>query len=353
MGFNSTRLTMRPRARVIHRVTPYPHEDLTGFLMRVAVRNHMLGPSELLSVVTGTPNRQIQLKDLPILAELCRSTAQEVYQLSGYEWRINGEDRNWRVNGEWITKSVFISLRQAKVCPACLQERNIVRGEWSLSFYTVCAHHETHLLERCPACRRKLQWNRRYPDRCICRFNLAQSPLERSDGYAEALSKLLAYSTSGDPELLDGFPLDSKAFERLAGLSLDGICKTVWFLGHCLPELGNYGSGHGRKKPGGIEVEVMAEHAFKILNNWPDSIGNWLDELISSQLPIRFSATAFERLLAPMQHYFLADESAPELKFLTAAFEQHLRRIWFMLGQRQQRCRFERQLELDFGTYGS
>lgn len=341
---------MRLQTRVIHRVIPYQYEDLSGFLMRVAARNHMLGPSELLSILTGTANRSVHLKDLSRLAELCRNTVEEVYQLSGYERRLNGEERSWHVNGEWLTKSAFVSLRQAKVCPDCLQEMNYVRGEWSLSFYTVCARHGSNLLTECPACRRRLQWNRRHPNRCICGFNLAQSTLDHPERYRNALSRLLAYQTFGDPKLLDGLPLDPRAVERLAGLGMDGICKTVWFLGHCLSEIGNYSIGHGRKKPCSIEVELMAERAFQMLKNWPDSLGKWLDDLLSSQFEGKFSATSVQYLLAPLQHYLQADASPAELRFLSAALEQHLKRVWVMMGSHHHRCRFERQLELGFDT---
>lgn len=339
---------MQAFPKVIHRVRPYQHEDLTGFLMRVAARNHLLGPSELLAFVTGTANQAIHLHDLPKLAELCRNTVEEVHQLSGFEWRISGEDRTWRIAGEWITKSVFISLRRARICPGCLKEQSYIRGHWSLSLYSACAKHESRLLEKCPNCQRRPLWNRRHLIRCGCGFDLSRAPLERAGRYEIALAKLLAYRSLQEPHMLEDIPLNPRALERLAGLSLDGICKTVWFLGHCLADIGNYGSGHGRKKPGHDDIDLMTERAFEMLQDWPDSIGSWLSGLVSEKLDAQFSATAYDHLLAPVQHYFQDSVTDPELKFLAAAFEQHVRRVWIMMGRRHYKCEHERQLELDF-----
>lgn len=346
MALNSIHLLEQSLHKVIHRVPPYLHEDLTGYLMRVAARNHLPGPAALLSAITGTQYRQIHLRDLPTVASLCRNTIEQVSQLSGYEWRISGEERRWQVNGEWLTKSVFVSLRNAKVCPVCIQEASYVRGEWSLSFYKVCADHSTRLLDHCPACTRRLEWNRRYPHRCKCGFNLGNASPEHPRAYEAALSCLIAYRIHGNPSLLEGLPLDVKSIERLAGLSLDGVCKTIWLLGHCLTELGSYGSGHGRKKP--MDVDSMTARAFSLLSNWPHSLGLWLEDHIPTYLPVNFSATAFENLLAPVRSYFIDDFSYEETKFLNVVFEQHLKKIWLTMGRPHFHCQIGRQQEFDF-----
>jgi hypothetical protein len=338
--------------KVIHRVEPRFHEDLTGYLMRVATRNHMKGPADLLAVITGSESRSVHLKDLPLIGALCRISDEEVCQLSGYEWRIDGLERRWHIHDEWLTKAVFVSLRQAKVCPACIQAANYVRGEWSLSFYNVCALHQIRLTYKCPACSKAILWSRRYPHRCSCGFHLGDSPATKPLPYESALSCLLLYRILGEPSLLKGLPIADKTTERLAGLSLDGICKIFWFLGHNVAELGSYGSGHGRKRPGGFQIELMAEHAFSLLSDWPKFMGNWLEQFVASRLPAKFSATAFDHLLAPLHNYFTVDSVDPEMTFLVAALEQHLKRIWLLFGQRHYNSRFEYQMELMFETDG-
>lgn len=341
---------MRSALKVIHRVEPLFHEDLTSYLMRVAARNHMKGPADLLAVITGSESRPVHLKDLPAVGALCRISVEEARELSGYEWRIDGLDRRWHIHDEWLTKAVFVSLRQAKVCPVCIQEAPYIRGEWSLSFYNACALHQIRLTQKCPACLKAILWNRRYPHRCTCGFHLGSCPATKPSPYESALSCLLLYRILGQPSLLQGLPIADKTTERLAGLSLDGICKIFWFLGHSVAELGSYGSGHGRKRPDGVQIELMAARALSLLNDWPSFMGDWLEKLIASRLPAKFSGTAFDHLLAPLQNYFTVDSADPEMRFLVAALEQHLKRIWLLFGQRHHKSRFEHQMELMFET---
>lgn len=334
--------------KVLHRVPPCKHEDVTGFLMRVAARNHLPGPAKLQTLLTGTPNRPITVNDLGGLAEMCRCTRDEINLLSGYEWRISGEDRAWRVGGQWVTKPVFISLRRPKVCPACLCTENYLRGEWSLGFLFACAIHETRLLEECPGCHRRLPWMRRNPRMCACGYDLAQASPMKASEYEVALARLLAYQISGDAGYLAGIPLDCVIAERLAGLSVDGTCKTVWFLGHCLSEISQCSSGHGRKKPSADSIGPMVERAFCMLQDWPDAIGNWLRRTVQSGLSPGFSAAEYEFLLAPALNYFRSSVDTAELNFLATAFEQHVRQLWLIMGRHHPKCEFERQLELKF-----
>lgn len=53
-----------PKSRLIHRVDPYPDELLIGFLMRVALRNHLVGPLELLQHLSGGKQMNLRFKDI-------------------------------------------------------------------------------------------------------------------------------------------------------------------------------------------------------------------------------------------------------------------------------------------------
>lgn len=334
--------------KVLHRVLPFKHEDVTGFLMRVSARNHLLGPSQLQTLLTGTPHRQISVRDLPKLAQICRNTQEEISQLSGYEWRISGDERAWRVGEQWVTKPVFISLRRTRVCPCCLREENYLRGDWALGFLSACAVHDTRLLEKCPSCHRSPAWNRRNPRLCNCGYDLSRACSDQASPHDIALARVFAYHIRRDAEFLQGIPFENHIIERLAGLSIDGTCKTIWFLGHCLADIGNCYAGHGRKKPSTGDVGAMVERAFCILQNWPSAIGDWLSDSIRHKLPGGFSAAEYQFLLAPAMNYFHSSVNTAELNFLSSVFEQHIRKVWLMMGRRHPKCEYERQFELRF-----
>lgn len=331
--------------RILHRLTPFHDELLTGFLMRVSFRNHMLGPEELMGQVLNGGARNISYSELPKLAYLCLNTIDEVKLLSGYEQWNQGEAR-WWIASEWVTKSAFVMNRHSKVCPACLSEHPYLRGIWNLSFYTVCARHETRLVDTCPNCQKPLKWNRRRPDYCGCKQNLAKvdTPVENSQSLN--LAKLIAYRAESDPTYLRQIRADEKVIERLAGLSIDGLCKTVWFLGYCLDDTQSHGAGHGRRKPRPEALEMMIVRTFNFLRDWPDSLGQALKTQWLGRLGPEFLLQDSQRVLAPVEHYFKSSLTQPELAFLVRPYEQYLQHIWRFSGKHHPRSDFARQLLL-------
>lgn len=331
--------------RLIHRVPPHVHEDGIGFLMRVAARNHLKGATELLSRIKGNTRLRLEARDIELIADYCRSTIPEIAQLSGIESRGLGGEQEWQVAGEQITKSAFVSLRRAKICPVCLEESPFVRGYWCLSFYDACAIHGVQMIDRCPGCARRLKWDRRHVEKCSCGFDLRQAPTTPASPTLILLSRLIAHRAADNVPLAPAI-IPIRELERLASLSLDGLCKTVWFLGHCLRDLGRYGSGHGRLQPTCDEAAVIADQAFDVLRTWPTSLGEHLLTL-ACRPPSRSSASLLDRLFGPLQHYLYEEMTGPEHVFIRTAYEYHLRLIWRDLGRRHQSFGDSRQLELE------
>jgi hypothetical protein len=165
---------MSAPVRLFHRMEPSVGESAAGFLMRVSHLNGLQSSAELLKYVTGSESATVQHQYIPELAYFCRNTIDEMLQLSGYEKWVNAEP-HWSLQSEWLTKSVFVQSRLSKVCPLCLAESAFIRALWSLSFYNHCAWHDCRLIERCPGCKRLLQWDRRRPEYCSCRHYLGSA----------------------------------------------------------------------------------------------------------------------------------------------------------------------------------
>ena len=336
---------METSYRLIHRVVPYPREDVIGFLSRAAERNHLWGPATLLETLAGTSHTTVGVNDLPRLAYLCLNHLQELLPLSGIERRGVGGERTWQIQGEWVTKGSFLSARHVKLCPHCLAEAPYLRGVWSLSFYIACAHHKVNLIDRCPGCRRALKWDRRYVTHCNCGYDLTQAPTKAAAPTATLVAQLLALRSEEGLTLEPGV-LPLRELERLAGLSLDGLCKTVWFLGHCLAELGHYGAGHGLMRPRAQSAAAIIENALMLLSVWPHSLGDMLGRL-ARRLPPDSPIDLVDKLMRPVNNYLHEDLQTDELAFLGRAYEQHLQLLWRSFGRLPWRKDSERQLRLE------
>lgn len=332
-------------SRVTHRLEPYGDESAIGFMMRLAYKNRLKSAPELLKRVLGSESPAILHQRIPDLAFFCRNTIDEFQQLSGFEKWWDAQP-HWVIQGEWLTKSVFIQNQLSRACPMCLDQSPYIRALWSLSFYKYCAWHECALIDRCPKCHRALDWDRLRPEFCNCSQYLGEHSLELPEPESLLLSKVIAYRLTQNQSLIQS--QSSQLVEQLAALSVDGLCKTIWFLGHCVPELGQYSTGHGRKRPNDQVFTNMLQSAFALLRNWPESLGHILDKSIHQELHPQFSAVAFHYLLRPLDHYLKSSLDSPELAFIGHVYEQYLHQIWLKSGRRNSGSKYEKQLRLEF-----
>lgn len=334
--------------RVIYRVSPEPYEDIFGYLARVAARNHLPGIHTILMEVLGVKQATITVGDLLALAHFCRLYPEEMLALSGIVQKTAYGALTWQICGQWVSKEPFVATRRATICPLCLREAAFVRGEWTLNFYTACAHHAVALQDRCPKCRRALTWNRRAARFCPCGYDLTTAVTTSASPHSLMIAELIAHQCGQNVHITPSTCINFIEHENLAALSLDGLCKTLWFLGHCLCELGRYSVGHGRVKPMPSDADAIIMNALHAIEDWPKRFGELLD-VSKSRLMTDRAGTLLEQLLGPVHKYLQQELQDDELKFVRLAYEQHLRNMWRSFGRRHRRVRTDRQLELDFG----
>ena len=329
---------------VIHRVEPHRHEDVIGFLMRVSERNRAGGPGELLARVTGSPTAAVDVDDMHGLAQYCRLTAPEADNLSGIVRRGAGQAIAWRIAGEWITKSAFVAPHRAKICPRCLSEHGYIHGAWVMTFYTVCAEHRLQLVTRCPSCNRALKWQRRHVGRCGCGCDLTQAASVAVDGAPAWLAWLIARRTDMPCSALLA-PADTAGVDCLLDLSLDGLLKVVWFLGHCIGDLDQCHVAHGHAQPDINEAQRIAGRAFTLLLDWPRSLAAEL-AVLAQRTASKTSASLLDRVLGPAQYYLREEMQATEVAPFASAYEHIVSEIWRMAGHRCRSLEGSRQLQL-------
>jgi len=136
---------------------------------------------------------------------------------------------------------------------------------------------------------------------------------------------------------------------RLAELSLDGLFKTIWFLGRVLPTIRAGQTVYGRKRPTRDDAINIIHCAFDHLTSWPLSFIEALEEIATHKASTS-TASYLERLFRSAHRYLISELDQPETAFLRAAYEQQVRQIWRSAGNRRTLRNFDRQMELDFDS---
>lgn len=313
--------------RLLQRISPFEHEDAFGFLNRIATANHIKDAHQIIEHCTGNSSGIFKYKDIAKIAYFCLNTTSELAQLSGIELSRSEGIRVWQVNGEPISKGAFICARNTRVCPQCLIDQAYIRGQWSLTLYTVCAIHKTKMIDECPVCLKKIKWDRPSLLQCLCGADLTLASAEKGGSHELLLSQLIDRKIGGQISLARSALFNPEQIERLSNLSLDGLCKTIWFLGHCIGNLGKYGSGHGSKILALYEANTVIAQAFELLQSWPRKLGARLEDL-AQRKPSNSTDSLINKLFGPAQYYLRDAIQSDELHFIRTAYEQYIGQIW-------------------------
>lgn len=302
---------------------------------------------DVLRMVCGRVSRPPGTQDIERLANICGCSVSDAAELFGFDGLTHEGMRYWRLGNEWITKSYFISSRMPAVCPACLRTNDPwIPGTWELTLYRACAVHRVAMLTVCPACRRSLRWCRARMWRCECGFDLRQSDTSPASDVTWTLSQLIAKKLDPSVRLAIPLAVKSEMVEQLVMLSLDGMFKTIWFLGHRLGDFERCTIGHGRKKAKAGFGEEMIERTFSMLNTWPYSMAERVTDLLRKALNTH-ATNIYARAFKPLSLYIDENMSSPELNFLRLAYERHIRELWRTLGNRKLPAEFGHQQEFE------
>lgn len=333
--------------RLAKHIAPKVRESLVGFLMRAAEANHMQSVSVLHTFV-GRKSRPPAIEETERLALFCGCSAEEVAQLFGFQVQRQDGGRAWRLGGEWVTKENFVSSRTMAVCCECLCDDPHLPGTWELTFYCCCAFHRTRLLTVCPDCGKQLSWTRPKVWQCGCGFDFRQTKTNAGTPYAWVTAELIEHRL--DPHFPITIPVGvpHHVVERLGKLSLDGLFKTIWFLGHCVGGFDTCTSGHGRLKRKDGHAEASIDAAFSLLSRWPESLRERL-EALSRRPGTEGERGLYRRMFGPLVSYLEQEPANGELVFVRLAYEQEIRRLWRARGRKLPR-RLGYQLELDLGS---
>lgn len=336
--------------RLLLREVPAPHENIHGYLARLALLNHIRGPKQILTSALGSAPASVKYDDVPRLANFCRLHPEEMSHCSGLLIRDGRQPSRWQVCGQMISKGPFIVGTHTRICPACLSEHVHVRGLWSLSLYAACGIHGCSMVDTCIKCGRKVLWKRHSAEHCLCGHQHASSPLLPASDSSRVVAELMEMQVGQRTHLSVTAGMSDDILAHMSRLNLDELCRAIWFFGEYLPLLEGYGEPAHHSRLGQEGALSLIQEAVQVLSDWPARFTNRLESCRARTVLVgtgTYSLT--EALLGPVDRFLREDLQAPEFEFIRAYYDQHIRGIWKALGKRHRRRFNAHQLELDWG----
>ncbi len=244
--------------RLVIRSGILPCENVRGWLLRLASLNGLLGIRGVLSMADIGHKSRPPRDDL--VACLARVTEVEPEVIAKHMPVVAPE--RWAVcagiPGHHLTSRATLG-QGARVCPACLSERQVIPAHWDLRFRTACPIHGCYMLQACDACGETIRWARHHVNRCGangCRRPLSQAatvvaPPEVID--------LMAWLD----ELVDrSLPETSRLHAVFGRMELTEALRLISLLGHPLGR-------NGSSEDPATEAKTIVETAALALSNWP------------------------------------------------------------------------------------
>ena len=151
-----------------------PGESGPSFILRMAQKNHVTYP-EILRHLELNPFPYIPIDIAAKMAPLFGELAANISKATVNTYKIFGQVHTV-INNQLLKKSYLSRQRYPQVCPLCLDEAGYAALTWDITCYTACLTHQIVLMDRCPACKKRLQWSRPTLFNCncgqaLCEFN--------------------------------------------------------------------------------------------------------------------------------------------------------------------------------------
>jgi hypothetical protein len=113
--------------------------------------------------------------------------------------------------------------------------------------------------------------------------------------------------------------------ERLASLSVDGLLKTIWLLGHAVQEPQSLTAGHGRYVPDLSDASRYIERAVLALVNWPTFFSSLLIPLLSAAAD---GSDPTSRALSSLHRFIKSEMQGEEVAFIRNVYEAQIKQTW-------------------------
>ncbi|HYL15787.1 MAG TPA: TniQ family protein [Terriglobales bacterium] len=325
--------------RLLFRVDPVAGESPRGYLCRTAHDHGYGSPNALAQIaglwVSGT-GKVTGLDQDAAIKQLSYTL-----RLDPEEWgsmcytHVKGRNRFKQRSfyGETISAD-DLNYRKPRLCTACLRDHPIWWAVWDLGLIVACPVHRCFLLNQCPACKRKIVWERPAVHKCRCGLDFRQVTSEPADPGLVAINAIVCRAAkftlaeTAGVEVADfGFP------PELLQLELGALLRFILFVGAI-----NDGSILRRKQRPFRATDLagavaICRGAVALLRDWSRPLQAVLQRMIpQSANP---STLNFSDIFGNFYRHLFRVLPRREFGFLHDAFEEFVIKDWkgFIRGQ--------------------
>lgn len=313
--------------RLLFGVDPLSLESPRGYLCRIAQEQNYIGPLSIVRLA-GLAGVALELADgIDRLSHVLRLEPEERRAMC-YR-HVKGRRRhNQRLFcGERISAD-DLNYGSPRLCPVCLRERPIWWAVWDLSLVTACPIHQCLLFDRCPACGRKLAWQRLAVHRCRCGLDFRDVAPEPSNKELVAINAGIYRAAGFSPGEAAEVALTSCGFPReLLELRLGPLLRLILFVGSIKEQ-----DRLRRKQPhfAATDLAVASEigcAAATMLGDWPRSLRAVLRHMLPPETA-NPAALKFDEIFGNFYRHLFRVLPRNEFAFLHKAFETFVIQDW-------------------------
>lgn len=336
--------------RLLRTPRPYPDESLKGLLLRATEANGYDNPASLLSLagMRGYLSAKGFTMDWQALSKMLSIDASTLKVMSHCR-RAQTPNRHTTYDffGHVIPK-YLLRATQPKICPACLRKSNYIRKTWDLSALTVCPAHKCFLVDECPACGKKISWDRSGVSVCKCKYNLRDIDLAEVEEPDIALSRQIYVLCNLD--LGDDLPAHKTVTDDnpLYSLTMPELLVTMFFMSGQLGGMVDATGKFQAPRLENLQLHRDFARAFSIFDNWPDNYFKFLEK-VKGSMPQSSGKTGIYKDFGRFYNSLYCEDNPTLLSFLRKGFEKYLTMLWD--GGRTTQCSMLHKEALDKRKY--
>lgn len=322
------------QGRLLFRVDPIPFESPRGYLCRTAHAHGYYGTWWLADLAGITPGALEREDRATRVAHVLRLTTSEWLQMCYRP--VKGKNRfEQRFFLGQVIGASHLNYRRPRICPCCLRDRSVWWTIWDLKLVSACPIHLCRLIDRCPACDRKLTWHQRAMHTCRCGMDLRRVKPEKAEDHLVRINAAIYRAAGFCQESCEAGLRRANFLPALADLRLDALLRLIQFLGSIQEQ------GTLRRK----QILAFAElgsateigiAAARVLMDWPLPFREMLKRMVPGQVDSAADLN-FHEVFGNFYRHLFHVLPRSEFGFLHDAFEKFVLEDWQGLVRGQHR----------------
>jgi len=255
---------------------PFVDESFGGYILRLAENNFYPTPKYIYEFaikssqkISGNPYKiDANLTNLERLGVLANLPEKSLWSMLLPYQADNSDPKTLREKFKTKTSEKYFSTNN-RICVECLKTNKYIKRWWDIFLVTTYPEHSCFLMNECPACHKKLKYNRARIDMCQCGFNLLNQELKPvNDSLDLNLSKLiLKVSNYTDIDPVDNNQLNFVSFEELVD-SILAVARS--FFSNRYITSPNFPI---------TDLHEILKSSLTIFENWPNNYFKTLEEI--------------------------------------------------------------------------